>query len=79
VCIFQWKCIQTLLHLKVRIDCLKAMKQLSLTNREREVLHESLERAYERAEFLLTPELMQVLANEMAEGKDNDVSRVSFS
>jgi hypothetical protein len=75
----QWKCIQTLLHLKVRIDRLKAIEQLSLTNREHEVLHESLERAYERAEFLLTPELMQVLANEMAEGKDDDVSRVSFS
>lgn len=75
----QWKCIQMLLHLKVRIDCLKAIEQPSLTDREREVLHESLERAYERAEFLLTPELMQVLANDKAEGKDADVSRVSFS
>jgi hypothetical protein len=70
--------IQALLHLKARIRRLKAIEQDTLTNREREVLCESLERAYDRAAFLLTPELMQALAQEGTEAKEeaDAVSRV---
>lgn len=37
------------------------MEQLPLTDREREVVRESLERAYDRAEFLQTPKVMEWL------------------
>jgi hypothetical protein len=74
--------LHALLHVKRMIEQMKAMKQrLPLTDREREVLCESLERAYDRAAFLLTPQVMQALANEEAtmEGEDADVSRVCCS
>jgi hypothetical protein len=75
--------LHALLHVKKMIEQIKAMKRLPLTDREREVLGESLERAYDRAAFLLTPQVMQALADEeeemTMEGEDDDVSRVCFS
>jgi len=56
--------LHALLHMKWVIEQLKAMEHLPLTLREREVLQESLERAYDRAEALLTPEVMQILSSE---------------
>ncbi len=60
---------------------MKAMERIPLTNREREVVRESLERAYDRVGFLLTPQVIQSVADDetMTEGEDADVSRVSFS
>jgi hypothetical protein len=49
----QWEWIQTVLQVKAVIDRLKAMKQDTLTMREREVWQESVERAYEQAASLL--------------------------
>ena len=72
--------LHALLHVKRMIEQMKAMERLPLTDREREVLGESLERAYDRAECLLTPQVMQMLADDEAatEREDADVSRVSF-
>ena len=73
--------LHALLHVKKVIEQMKAMKQqMPLTQREREVLCESLERAYDRAEYLLTPQVIQALADDEAatEREDADVSRVSF-
>src|SRR5450755_4257303 len=56
--------LHALLHVKKVIEQMKAMKQMPFTQREREELCESLERAYDRAESLLTTELMQALASE---------------
>jgi hypothetical protein len=69
---------------KRRIEQMKAMERLPLTDREREVVGESLQRAYDRAECLLTPQVMQVLASDdeeemTMEGEDTHVSCVSFS
>jgi hypothetical protein len=61
--------IQMLLSLKARIEHVKAMKRTRRTDREREVLQESLQRAYDRAECLLTPERMQALASETTREK----------
>jgi len=56
--------LHALLYVKRVIEQMKAMQQmLSLTDREREVLCESLERAYDRVEALLTPQIMQALAD----------------
>jgi hypothetical protein len=52
--------LHALLHMKWVIEQLKAMEHLPLTLRGREVLQESLE----RAEALLTPEVMQILSSE---------------
>jgi hypothetical protein len=73
--------LHALLHVKKVIGQMKAMKkQMPLTQREREVLCESLERAYDRAECLLTPQVMQMLVDDEAatEREDADVPRVSF-
>jgi hypothetical protein len=73
--------LHALLQVKGVIEQMKAMEEhLPLTDREREVLYESLERAYDRAAFLLTPQVMQALAGDEAatEGEDTHVSRVSF-
>jgi hypothetical protein len=73
--------LRALLHVKRRIEQMKAMERLPLTDREREVLRESLQRAYDRAECLLTPQVMQALADDEAtttEREDGDVSRVCF-
>ena len=72
--------LHALLHVKKVIEQMKAMKQMPRTQREREVLCESLERAYDRAECLLTPQVMQMLVDDEAatEREDADVSRVSF-
>jgi hypothetical protein len=73
--------LHALLHVKKVIEQMKVMERLLLTDREREVLQESLERVYDRAEHLLTPQVMQALADDEAatEREDNDVSHVSFS
>jgi hypothetical protein len=73
--------LHTLLHVKKVIEQMKAMEQMPLTQREREVLDESLERAYDRAEFLLTAQVMQALARDetTTEREDAHVSRVPFS
>ncbi len=73
--------LHALLHVKKVIEYMKAMERLNLTNREREVVRESLERAYDRVEFLLTSQVMQALADDEAttEGEDADVSHVSCS
>ena len=72
--------LHALLHVKRMIEQMKAMERLPLTDREREVVGESLQRAYDRAECLLTPQVMQVLASddETTEREDADVPRVSF-
>lgn len=76
--------LRALLHVKRMIEQMKAMGLMTLTDREREVLCESLERTYDRAEFLLTLQMMQALASDdeeemTMEGEDADVSRVSCS
>jgi hypothetical protein len=68
--------LHALLHVKRVIEHLKAMReQERLTDQEREALRESLERAYDRAEALLTPEVMQMLADdgesEETQGKED--------
>jgi len=70
--------LHALLHLKRVIEQVQALEQLPLTDRERDVVRESLERAYDRAEFLLTPEIMQALTDKAMEGEDADASLVPF-
>ena len=75
--------LHALLHVKRMIEQMKAMEQMTLTDREREVIGESLQRAYDRAECLLTPQVMQALTDDeeemTMEGEDADVSCVSCS
>ena len=75
--------LHALLHVKRMIEQMKAMERLPLTDREREVLGESLQRAYDRAECLLTPQVMQALTDDeeemTTEGEDTHVSCVSCS
>ncbi len=63
----------TLLHLKALIDHLKTMEQNTFTRREREVVQESLQRAYEWAESLLPPDLLRsyLLKEQQREGDLN--------
>jgi len=57
--------LHALLHLKVRIEQLKARERGTLTGWERDVVRESLDQAYDLAESLLTPQLMQALASDI--------------
>jgi hypothetical protein len=60
--------VYALFHLKALIGHLKAMEQSASTAREREVVQESLQRAYEWAESLLPPDLLQACFSK--EGRD---------
>lgn len=57
--IFTTNHLHALLHLRAWIDHLKVIEQSVLTKREREVVRESLKRAYEWAESLLPPDLLE--------------------
>jgi len=62
--------LHTLLHLKAVIDRLKATEQQgALTTREREVLREHLDYAYDRAAALLPFDLLYVEGQNDAQGK----------
>jgi hypothetical protein len=69
--------VHALLHLKTLIDRLKVMEQSTLTLREREVVQESLQRAYEWAESLLLPDLLQSCLSREGQqsGGDLDVAQ----
>ncbi len=61
--------IHALLRLKVLIGRLKVMEQSTLTPREREVVQESLQRAYEWAESLLPPDLLEACPSSEERGR----------
>ncbi len=65
--------LHALLHVRRVIEQVKAMEQLTLTPWERDVVRESLERAYDRAESLLTPQVIQVLVSEVTRGEERKV------
>ena len=59
-----WNDLKHLLQVKVVTIDLKGIEQATLADREREVLSESLERAYDQSEALLTPQIIQMIADE---------------
>jgi hypothetical protein len=61
--------IAGLLRVKQVLDRLKAIDPATLTEREREAWQESLERSYDQAESLLTPEVMRLLVSDGTETK----------
>jgi hypothetical protein len=65
--------IHVLLHLNTLIGHLKAMEQSTFTAREREVVQESLQWAYEWAESMLPPDLLQVCRSGEEQGGEGDM------
>jgi hypothetical protein len=62
--------MHALMQTKRMIEQLKAIEQATLTEREREVVRETLAHAYDRAHYLLTAGIVHQLESEEALGHE---------